>query len=90
MTVFLLECVKSGIHQGAILESLIYINNLTVIISNPKPYPNDAYKFSIVLNINILINNLSNDFDKISGIACQYKISFNQSLNKQAEKVIFT
>ena len=89
MTVFLLECVKSEIHQGAILGSLIYINNLTVI-SNPKPYPNDAYKFSIVLNVNILINNLSNDFDKISDIGCQYKISFNQSLNKQAQKVIFT
>ena len=82
----------AGAHQGSILSPLfflIYINDLSdVLSSNAKLFP-DTSLFSVVHDKNTSAKELNNDLRKISNWAYQWKMSFNPDPLKQAQEVVF-
>ena len=45
---------------------------------------------SVLHDSNISANELNNDLQKISELACKWKMLFNPDLNKQVRKLIFS
>ena len=86
--------IMSGIPQGSVLGPLlflIYINDLhDGINSLCKIFADDTYLFSKVFDIHKSASNLNDDLEKISYLACQWKMQFNPDPNKQANEVIFS
>ena len=85
--------VKEGVLQGSILRPLfflIYINDLSVdIISIVKLFADDTSLVSIIHDAKTTKYELNKDLQKIAEWAHQWKMPFNQDLNKQAQQVIF-
>ena len=55
-----------------------------------KLLADDTSLFSIVNNINESANQINMDLERISLWACQQKMSFNPTISKQAQEVIFS
>ena len=88
------ENVKAAVPQGSIrgpLLFLIYINDFpNGLNSNAKIFADDAFLFSVVLNITDSVDLLNSDLSKTKEWARQSKISFNPDPTKQAQEVIFS
>ena len=80
--------VVASVSQGSMFRPLfflIYINDLNFLIFigqfNCKSKAACVwYFFSVDVDVNIVVRNLSNDFIKISEWALQWKINFNPNL----------
>ena len=88
------ESIKSGVPQGSVLGPLlflIYINDLTDNISSEmRLFADDSSLFIKVRNIEDTQVQLTDDLDKITNWAWQWKMEFNPDINKQAIEVIFS
>ena len=88
------ESIQSGVPQGSVLGPLlflIYINDLTDnISSNMRLFADDSSLFIKVRNIQDTQEQLTDDLDKITNWAWQWKMEFNPDINKQAIEVIFS
>ena len=86
--------VQSGVPQGSVLGTLlflIYINDLeSNIKSNVKFFADDTMLFSIVKNPEITANCLNHDLEVIHQWAHQWKLEFNPDPTKQATEVLFS
>ena len=70
---------------------LMYINDLAdKLSSNTKLFADDTSLFSVVHNRHSSVAELNSDLAKISHWAQQWKMSFNQDPNKQAQEVIYS
>ena len=80
--------------QGSVLGPLlflIYINDLTENISaNIKLFADDSSLFLKVTDINLAQKTLSDDLNKISDWASQWKMKLNPDITKQAIEVVFS
>ena len=69
----------------------IYINDLSEdLVSNPKLFVDDTALFSVIFGKNLSTKNLNDDLNRINNWAFQWKMSFNQDPNKQAQEVLFS
>ena len=88
------EPTFSGVPQGSVLGPLfflIYINDLTNNISaNIKLFADDSSLFIKVRDVDTAQKLLSQDLDKITLWAHQWKMQFNPDITKQAIEVIFS
>ena len=86
--------VLAGVPQGSILGPLfvlIYINDLTKDISSTaKLFADDTSIFSVVSDINVSADQMNKDLEKISKWPCQWKMSFNPNISKQAREITFS
>ena len=70
---------------------LIYINDLSNDkVSTVKLFADGTSLFSIFHDCKTSTYKLNKDFQKISEWECQWKMSFDSDLNKQAQEVIFS
>ena len=86
--------VNADVPHGSILGpllSLVYINDLADgLSSNAKLFADDTTLFSVIHDVDTSRNELNNDLYQINKWACQWKISFNPDLSKQAQEIIFS
>ena len=86
--------IESGVPQGSVLGSLlflVYINDLeSNIKSNIKFFADDTMLFSIVKDPVTSASNLNHDLDMIYQWAHQWKMEFNPDPTKQASEVLFS
>ena len=69
---------------------LIFINDLVDgLSSNTKRFADDTSLFSVIHDSVIMTSELNSDLARVKQWACQWKMSFNLDLNKQAQEVIF-
>ena len=69
---------------------LIYINDLTKgISSTAELFADDTSIFSVV-NVNVSSDQMNKDLEKISMCVCQWKMSFNPDISKQAQEITFS
>ena len=87
------EPVLAGVPQGSVLGLLfflIYINDLPKnLSSNTKLFADDTSILSTMKNVNLSIDQLNSDLEKISNWAHQWKMSFSPDPKKQAQELIF-
>ena len=70
---------------------MIYIDDLSKNLSSiTKLFAEGTSIFSVVHDVDLSAKQLSNDLNKISGWAFQWKIGFNPDLSKQAQKIVFS
>ena len=86
--------ILAGVPQGSVLGPLlflIYINDLADgLKSICKIFSDDTSLFSKINDIDTSNIDISNDLFKISRWACQWKMSFNLDINKEAAEVYFS
>ena len=86
--------VNSGVPQGSVLGSLlflIFINDLeSNLISQVKFFADDTSIFSVVRDPNLTAIQLNEDLKTIATWAYQWKMSFNPDLSKPAEELLFS
>ena len=86
--------IKAGVPQGSILGPLfilVSINGLpNGLLSNPKLFVDYTSILSVVKDHLNSSNKLNEDLSKISQWACQWKMSFNPDVSKQAQEGIFS
>jgi hypothetical protein len=86
--------IFSGVPQGSVLGPLmflIYINDLTDNISaNIKLFADDSSLFLKVCDVETAQNLLTDDLNKITTWANQWKMQFNPDITKQAIEIIFS
>ena len=86
--------VTAGDPQGSILGPLlflIYVNDLANnLSSNCKLFADDMSLFSILNNIHTTAATLSQDLNRITNWAFQWKMIFKPDLSKQKQEVIFS
>ena len=84
----------AGVPQGSIvgpLFFLIYINDLNHNLSSTvKLFTDDTSILTIDFDITSSTKQLSDDVEKISDWAYQWKMSFNPDLSREAREVIFS
>ena len=69
----------------------MYINDLSDdLVSNAKLFADDTSLFSVVENMTKPANELTNDLNKISTWAFQWKTNFNLDPSKQAQEAFFS
>ena len=69
----------------------MYINDLPEnLVSNPKLFPDDTSRFSVIRNKQSSAQNLNEDLNKIIHWYFQWKMNFNPDPSKQAQEVIFS
>ena len=86
---------NAGVPQGSILDPLlflIYINDLSDnLSSNVKLFADDTSLFFFVTqDVSVSTGELNDDLRKTSNWPFQWKTSFNQDVNKQAQEVIYS
>ena len=70
---------------------LIHINDLSnELSSNPKPFADDTFLFSVVRDTNLSANTLINDLIKINNWVSKWKMSSNPDPSKQTQEVTFS
>ncbi|MCH2390413.1 MAG: reverse transcriptase family protein, partial [Nitrospinales bacterium] len=89
------EKIYAGVPQGSVLGPLlflVYINDLIDgISSNIKLFADDSSLFTRVMNnVSATHERLSQDLDKITEWAHQWKMRFNPDMAKQAIEVVFS
>ena len=83
--------VPQGSILGPLLFFLIYINYLPDgLKSIAKLFADDTSLFSVVKNKGESASNLTNDLDKISTCAFNWKMSLNPDPKKPAQNVLFS
>ena len=89
------EKIYAGVPQGSVLGPLlflVYINDLSEgLSSNIKLYADDSSLFSRVRNnVNATHERLTQDLNKITEWAHQWKMKFNPDITKQAIEIVFS
>ena len=88
------ERVEAEVPQESILGPLlflVYINDISIDLeNNVKLFTDDTCLFSVVKDPLISAISLNNDLFKIQQWACQWKMTFNPDLSKQAQEIVFT
>ena len=86
--------IKSGVPQGSVLGSLlflIFINDLPDnLICNPKLFADDVSVNAVMYEKYVCTNSLNDDLKRLYEWSVKWKMSFNPDLTKPAEEVIFT
>ena len=73
---YFLKGITSGVPQGSILETLLFLIYINDLSSSCKLFADDASLFSVVHNVT------NRDVSKISERAFKWKMSFNPDPNK--------
>ena len=86
--------IKSGVPQGSVLGTLLFLICINDLESNIKSnihfFVDNTMLFSIVKDSGISANELNHDIDIIHKWAHQWKLEFNPDPTKQATEVLFS
>ena len=85
--------VEADVRQGSILGSLLFLVYINVLPQglrcNAKLFADDTSLFSTITSPAIALSYLNEELVKITHWACQWRMSFNPDITKQAQEIIF-